>query len=194
MSTILSSSGMAVLSFDFSSQATCPNDRPKSLAQTLTECNSPRPFRRSWLHRAVNRQNGLRRSSRLCGGLAQRPQPVREACLERARLQRRQDPSEHALARRPVEQVERPEEELLIERGPLGDRVGRLAPASTAVTATTTTLTESCCRLTVERGSSNSSKCRTTSSNANRRASAIVRPPSHAAKRATRRAVYQRSV
>src|SRR5208283_1523715 len=33
--------------------ATCPSDRPNSLAQTLTECKAPRPFLRSWLRRAV---------------------------------------------------------------------------------------------------------------------------------------------
>jgi hypothetical protein len=42
-----------VISFDFSAQATWPNDSPNSLAQTLTECNAPRPFLRSWLRRAV---------------------------------------------------------------------------------------------------------------------------------------------
>ena len=53
MSTSRRSSGMAVISFDFSSHATCPSDRPNSLAQTLTECNAPRPVLRSWLHRHV---------------------------------------------------------------------------------------------------------------------------------------------
>src|SRR5208283_2831543 len=37
--------------------------------------------------------------------------------------------------------------------------VGPLAPASTAIKAMTTTLTKGCCRLIVERGSSNCSKC-----------------------------------
>ena len=53
MSTSLRSSGIAVISLDFSAQATCPSDRPNSLAQTLTECKAPRPFLRSWLRRAV---------------------------------------------------------------------------------------------------------------------------------------------
>ena len=53
MSTSLRSSGIAVISLDFSAQATCPSDRPYSLAQTLTECRAPRPFLRSWLRRAV---------------------------------------------------------------------------------------------------------------------------------------------
>ena len=44
MSTSLKSSGIAVISFDFSAHATCPSDRPNSLAQTLTECKAPRPF------------------------------------------------------------------------------------------------------------------------------------------------------
>src|SRR5512135_1155205 len=39
--------------FDFSSHATCPRDRPYSLAQTLTRCNAPSPFGLSWLRRAV---------------------------------------------------------------------------------------------------------------------------------------------
>ena len=42
-----------MISFDFSAQATCPSDRPNSLAQTLTECKAPKPFLRSWLRRAV---------------------------------------------------------------------------------------------------------------------------------------------
>jgi hypothetical protein len=47
MSTGLRSSGTAVISFDFSALATCPKDRPNSLAHTLTGCISPIPFRRS---------------------------------------------------------------------------------------------------------------------------------------------------
>ena len=35
---------MAVISFDFSAQATCPSDSPNSLAQTLTECKAPKPL------------------------------------------------------------------------------------------------------------------------------------------------------
>ena len=42
--------------------------------------------------------------------------------------------------------------------------VGPPAPASTAITAMTTTLTRGCRRLMVERGSSSSAKWRTTSS------------------------------
>ena len=44
MSTSFRSSGIAVISFDFSALATCPSDRPNSLAQTLTECKAPRPL------------------------------------------------------------------------------------------------------------------------------------------------------
>ena len=44
---------MAVISLDFSSVATWPSERPKSLAQMLTECRAPNPFFRSWLRRAV---------------------------------------------------------------------------------------------------------------------------------------------
>ena len=53
MSTSFRTSGIAVISLDFSAQATCPSDSPNSLAQTLTECKAPRPLPRSWLRRAV---------------------------------------------------------------------------------------------------------------------------------------------
>ena len=53
MSTSLRSSGIAVISFDFSAHATCPSESPNSLAQMLTECKAPRPFLRSWLRRSV---------------------------------------------------------------------------------------------------------------------------------------------
>jgi hypothetical protein len=53
MSTRRNNSGIAVISLDFSPQATYPRDRPYSLAHTLTECNAPSPFLRSWLRREV---------------------------------------------------------------------------------------------------------------------------------------------
>ena len=52
--------------------------------------------------------------------------------------------------------------------------VGPPAPANTANMAMTTTLTNGCCRLTVERGSSSSAKCGTTSSRVIRLVSAMV--------------------
>ena len=54
--------------------------------------------------------------------------------------------------------------------------VGPLAPASTAISAMTTTLLSGCRRLIVERGYSHPSKCRATSSKPIRRVSAIVHP------------------
>ena len=43
MSTSCRSCGIAVISFDFSSQTAWPSDRPSSLARTLTECGEPSP-------------------------------------------------------------------------------------------------------------------------------------------------------
>ena len=131
MSTSRRSSGIAVISLDFSAQATCPSDRPNSLAQTLTECRAPRPFLRSWLRRAVlpsigrtGRSTPVRRGRRR----AERVQPVREAGLEGRRLQGHQDAAEDVLAGDPVGQVQRLDEELLLRGGPLGDG-GRAAGA-----------------------------------------------------------------
>ena len=53
MSMRRSNSGMAVISLDLSSQATCPSDKPSWLAQTLTECSAPSPLALSWLRRLV---------------------------------------------------------------------------------------------------------------------------------------------
>src|SRR5208283_4949740 len=97
MSTSLRSSGIAVISFDFSAHATCPSDRPNSLAQTLTECKAPRPFLRSWLRRAVHRQDGLLHSSRRGRLGAQRLQPVGEAGLEGGRFQGHEETAEDIL-------------------------------------------------------------------------------------------------
>jgi hypothetical protein len=47
MSTRRKSSGIAVISFDFSAHATWPSDKPNSLAHTVTACRAPKPFLRS---------------------------------------------------------------------------------------------------------------------------------------------------
>ena len=114
MSTSRSSSGIAVISFDFSAQATCPRDRPYSLAHMLTECKAPRPFLRSWLRRKVLPSTGRTGcSTPVCASpRPQRLQPADEAGLEGGRLQRHQDAPEDILARDPVGQVEHLHEEL----------------------------------------------------------------------------------
>src|SRR5271156_45786 len=71
----------------------------------------------------------------------------------------------------------------------LAIEVGPLAPASTAIKAMTTTLTNGCCRLTVERGSSSSWKNGMISSKEICCLSAIVRSPCAAVRVATRRIV-----
>src|SRR5271156_3804850 len=71
----------------------------------------------------------------------------------------------------------------------LAIEVGPLAPASTAIKAMTTTLTNGCCRLTVERGSSSSWKNGMISSKEICCLSAIVRSPCPAVSVATRRIV-----
>ena len=110
MSTSRRSSGIAVISFDFSAQATCPSDRPNSLAQTLTECKAPRPFLRSWLRRAVLPSTARTgRSTPVAAAASARSDCSQfdEAGLEGGRLQGHQDAAEDVLARDPVGQVER---------------------------------------------------------------------------------------
>jgi hypothetical protein len=53
MSTSRMTSGIALISLDFSAQATWPSERPNSLAQMLTECRATKPFLRLWLRHAV---------------------------------------------------------------------------------------------------------------------------------------------
>ena len=117
MSTSRKSSGMAVISFDFSAQATCPNDRPNSLAHTLTECNAPKPFLRSWLRRAVlpsTAKIGCSMPVASAAAAAQRLQPGGEAGLKRRRVEQRQHPPKDILARHAVGQVENPAQERLL--------------------------------------------------------------------------------
>src|SRR5689334_25006381 len=87
MSTSLNSSGMAVISLDFSAQATCPSDRPYSLAQMLTRCRAPSPSLRSWLRLAVHGEDRLIHAGGGHGRVAECLQPVREAGLEGGRLE-----------------------------------------------------------------------------------------------------------
>src|SRR5208283_1431154 len=118
---------------------------------------------------AVHRQDGLLDSGRRSRLGAQRLQPVGEAGLEGRRFQGHEETAEDILTGDPVGQVKHLQEELLFQVGPP-------APASTASKAMTTTLSKGCRRLTSERGSSSSSKCRTTSSNPICRMSAMVHP------------------
>ena len=115
---------MAVISFDFSAQATCPSDRPYSLAQTLTEMQRPQPLLAIVTppqRLAVHRQDRSLHAG-LRGRLgAQRLQPVGEAGLEGGRLEHHQDAAEDVLARDPVGQVEHLHEELFLQGRPAGD-------------------------------------------------------------------------
>ena len=63
--------------------------------------------------------------------------------------------------------------------------VGPFAPAKTAINAMTTTLTNGCCRLMVERGSSNSAKCSTISSKESCRLPTLVHSPRSVSKETT---------
>jgi len=47
------SSGMAVISLDFSSLASCPRLTERSTAQALTSHNAPKLLARSWLRRST---------------------------------------------------------------------------------------------------------------------------------------------
>src|SRR5262249_36990718 len=124
ISTSLRISGIAVISFDFAAQATCPSDRPNSLAQTLTECKAPRPFLRSWLRRAVLPSTARRGCSTPVAAAAaarsdssQLTKQARKASGGRAiRTQRKT-----SLRGTPSGKSRTPHEELLLEGDPFGD-------------------------------------------------------------------------
>ena len=131
MSTSLRSSGIAVISFDFSAQADLsqrqtvlagPHADRMQRSQPLVAIVTPPQCL------AVHRQDRLLDAG-LRGRLGtQRLQPTGEAGLEGGRLQRHQDTPEDVLARDPVGQVEHLQEELFLEGRPAGDR-GRPAGA-----------------------------------------------------------------
>ena len=78
----------AVISLDFSAQATCPSARPSSLAQTVTACKAPRPCCRSWLHRAIlpsTDNTGCSTPARSARRQAHALQPVGETGLKGGR-------------------------------------------------------------------------------------------------------------
>ena len=126
MSTSRKSSGIAVISFDFSAQATCPSDRPNSLAHTLTECKAPRPLLRSWLRRAVlpsTAKTGWSTPVASAALRTQRLQPAHEAGLKRVRLAASDSTRRKTSLRgMPLGNSNTCSEELCFERGPLGDR------------------------------------------------------------------------
>src|SRR5271157_2213926 len=179
MSTSLRSSGIAVISFDFSAHATCPNDRPNSLAQTLTECKAPRPFLRSWLRRAV-----LPSTARMgCSTPVTAVASARNDCSQLAKQAWKAAGFKAIRTRRktsllgiPLGKSSASKRNSCFRTAHCVIAVGPPAPASTASKAMTTTLSKGCRRLISERGSSSSSKCRMTSSNPICRASAMVPP------------------
>jgi hypothetical protein len=71
---------------------------------------------------AVDRQDRSLDAGRLGRHRPQRSKPVREAGLKHAGLERHEDATEDVLSRDAVGQVQHRDEELLFERGPLGDR------------------------------------------------------------------------
>jgi len=105
MSTSLSNSGMAVISLDFSAQATCPSgqtelagpgaDGVQGAQAVLAIVAPPRRLAVEWQDRSLDAgRHGRRR--------AQRPQPVRETGLKRAGLERHQDAAKDILPRDPM--------------------------------------------------------------------------------------------
>ena len=92
-SICFSSSGIAVISLDFSSVATWPKAMPSSLAQALTMCRGPR-----WLAASCEPRQVLpsMATSRLrASGVGRRSlaEPGLKAALEGLRLQRDQQPT-----------------------------------------------------------------------------------------------------
>src|SRR6516225_6255040 len=180
MSTSLRSSGMAVISFDFSAHATCPSDRPNSLAQTLTECKAPRPLVRSWLRRAVLPSTARMGWSTPVAAVAS----VRNDCSQLAKQAWKAAGFKAIRTRRktsllgiPLGKSRTCKRNSCFRTAHCAIAVGPPAPASTASKAMTTTLSKGCRRLISERGSSSSSKCRMISSIPIRCASAMVHPP-----------------
>jgi len=146
-STSRNNSGMAVISFDFSAQATWPSDNPNSLAQTLTECRAPNPCARSWLRRAVLPSTArIGRSMPVAPAAAARSavsQVAKRAGnavgLSKANTRRKTSSRGTPLGR---SRTPRRKGSLIVAH--LAIDVGPWAPAKTAISAMTTTLTSGC--------------------------------------------------
>src|SRR6516165_4886025 len=169
-----------LISFDFSAHATCPNDRPNSLAQTLTECKAPRPLVRSWLRRAVLPSTARMGWSTPVAAVAS----ARNDCSQLAKQAWKAAGFKAIRTRRktsllgiPLGKSRTCKRNSCFRTAHCAIAIGPPAPASTASKAMTTTLSKGCRRLISERGSSSSSKCRMISSIPIRCASAMVHPP-----------------
>ncbi len=151
-----SSKGIAVISLDFSAQATCPRDRPNSPAQTLTECKAPRPFLR---FRGSAAPSCRRRPG--SDAQCQSPSPPWPATIpasSRNRLETYRVSSVIRTRRRKFRPFAGPRwasprarpPGTLLSR-PLHLAIAKVGPparpASTAIIAMTTTLTSGCCRV-----------------------------------------------
>ena len=108
MSISDNSTGIAVISFDFSAVATWASVRPNSLAQTLTECKAPDSGggRGSPQRLAVNGQRRSLHARGFRGGGTQRRQPHREAGLKGIGLQCHQNTPEDIVLRNAMREVQ----------------------------------------------------------------------------------------
>src|SRR5262245_14185210 len=179
MSTSLNSSGIAVISFDFSAQAACPSDRPYSLAHALTVCSAPRPLVRSWLRRAVFPSTANVGCSTPVSATASarndRSQLAKEA-WKAAGFNAIRTRRKTSLRGTPWGRSSTLRSHPSLRAAQRAIAVGPPAPARTASSAMTRTLDRGCRWLMVERGSSSSWKWTTTSSRATRRRSAMLHP------------------
>ena len=104
--------GMAVISLDLPSTATCPRVRCCRVAQALTRCSGPRPAARRC---RVPQRLAVDGDVGQAHGGADRPDPTLEARPERGRIQAAEDPLEGVVRRHPVGQVqEAPEPRLAV--------------------------------------------------------------------------------
>ena len=126
-SIFFSSSGIAVISLDFSAQTCCPRARPSSPAQAVTTCRGPRSSLRVVAAAGRLAVDGDDRAidARLGRGLvAEAGDPGVEGGLEGVGLDHHQDAAEDVLAGDAIGQVEEAHEELLLVLGPAGDGRG----------------------------------------------------------------------
>src|SRR5579885_919745 len=122
-----SSSGIAVISLDFSWQTCWPSASPDSPAQAVTTCRAPSSFVASWLRRAVlPSKEMIGRSTPVSAMASSRRWAIQalKAASKAAGLSSIRTRRKTSLPGMPGGQVEDAGEEFLLELGPAGDGGG----------------------------------------------------------------------
>ena len=144
MSTLFNTSGMAVISLDFSSQANRPRHRPYSPAHTLTQCIALRSSAcivAAACGFAIEGEDGLLDAGTGDGFAPQGGLPGGEGGLEGGGLEGHEESAKDIFARPAVGQEEnRRRASCSLKEAQRAMAVGPLAPARMASTAMTMTL------------------------------------------------------